>query len=547
MGGPRGARPPAGHAASRAGTRAALAKLVADLRALQRARPRAARGRGAVRVPARHRLARRARRCHDRARPRRRSRTSPASSTSSAPVGAARRTIGPSSSPATSQTLIEAGDDPPTADLDPDVDAVAVLTVHKAKGLEFPVVFLPGLVDGRFPARSRREPLALPIELVDEVLPEGDGHLQEERRLFYVGMTRARDELILSHAADYGGRRARRVSPFVARGAGPADRGASRHGVAAPRPRGLERLAAAIGGRAGPAAACRADRPPIEGPLIAELLPGRRLPDLPAEVQVRPRPACPDRAPPLDRLRRGAAPGGPGVPPRQARGEVMTEAELLRRRSTRPGRTRASCRASTRWRGSRPAGRRCAGSARSSSSPGRSSRPTWSASSRSRLDGDRIRGRLDRVDIEPAAGHRRVRRRARAKSPSGSLRADVDRADAGRSCPGSGHDHGLQVERRARPRQGPPAARADSLQLQIYAMAYEAMTGRLPDAVQLHFLESGLVGRAEVGRQAAGQRPRARSRGAAAGIRARRLHAQAGLLACTYCPFRDICPSSAAR
>ena len=38
----------------------------------------------------------------------------------------------------------------------------------------------------------------------------------------------------------------------------------------------------------------------------------------------------------------------------------------------------------------------------------------------------------------------------------------------------------------------------DSLQLQIYAMGYEAMTGRLPDAVALHFLESGLVGRVEV-------------------------------------------------
>ena len=48
-------------------------------------------------------------------------------------------------------TLIEAGDDPATAELDPDADAVAVLTVHKAKGLEFPVVFLPGMVAGRFP------------------------------------------------------------------------------------------------------------------------------------------------------------------------------------------------------------------------------------------------------------------------------------------------------------------------------------------------------------------------------------------------------------
>ena len=111
-------------------------------------------------------------------------------------------------------TLIEAGDDPATADPDPDVDAVHVMTVHKAKGLEFPVVFLPGLVVDRFPARSRREPLAMPVELVDEVLPEGDGHLQEERRLFYVAMTRARDELILSHATEGAGGRVRRISPF---------------------------------------------------------------------------------------------------------------------------------------------------------------------------------------------------------------------------------------------------------------------------------------------------------------------------------------------
>src|SRR4029077_9884976 len=112
-------------------------------------------------------------------------------------------------------TLIQAGDDPPTADPDPDVDAVAVMTVHKAKGLEFPIVFLPGLVADRFPARGRREVLALPTELVDEILPDGDGHLQEERRLFYVAMTRARDELVLSHSSESASGRARRVSPFV--------------------------------------------------------------------------------------------------------------------------------------------------------------------------------------------------------------------------------------------------------------------------------------------------------------------------------------------
>ena len=60
------------------------------------------------------------------------------------------------------ETLIQAGDDPATAELDPDLDAVAVLTVHKAKGLEFPVVFLPGMVAGRFPSNGRGETLALP-------------------------------------------------------------------------------------------------------------------------------------------------------------------------------------------------------------------------------------------------------------------------------------------------------------------------------------------------------------------------------------------------
>src|SRR6185295_6030410 len=84
------------------------------------------------------------------------------------------------------QTLIEAGDDPPSAEVDPQADAVAVLTVHKAKGLEFPVVFMPGLVAGRFPAVGRRDPLDIPIELLPNRETHGDPALQEERRLFYV-------------------------------------------------------------------------------------------------------------------------------------------------------------------------------------------------------------------------------------------------------------------------------------------------------------------------------------------------------------------------
>ncbi len=113
------------------------------------------------------------------------------------------------------ELLIEAGDDPGTAEADPDTDAVSVMTVHKAKGLEWPVVFLSGLVDKRFPHTQRRDPIELPDELVKDILPVGDVHLQEERRLFYVGMTRARKRLFFTSAQDCGGVRMRKVSPFV--------------------------------------------------------------------------------------------------------------------------------------------------------------------------------------------------------------------------------------------------------------------------------------------------------------------------------------------
>ncbi len=111
--------------------------------------------------------------------------------------------------------LIEARDDPPTAEADLDSDAVNVLTIHKAKGLEFRSVFLVGLVQGRFPWPKRSRAFELPDCLIKEVLPTGDFHTQEERRLFYVGMTRAKNELYLTSAEDYGGKRLRRLSQFV--------------------------------------------------------------------------------------------------------------------------------------------------------------------------------------------------------------------------------------------------------------------------------------------------------------------------------------------
>ncbi len=114
-------------------------------------------------------------------------------------------------------SLIDAGDNPPVGEADWDEDAVNVLTIHQAKGLEFPVVFLVGLVSGRFPSANRRDAIPLPDGLIKDILPgaESDFHKQEERRLFYVGMTRAKEELYLTSAKDYGGKRPRKPSQFV--------------------------------------------------------------------------------------------------------------------------------------------------------------------------------------------------------------------------------------------------------------------------------------------------------------------------------------------
>jgi DNA helicase II / ATP-dependent DNA helicase PcrA len=67
----------------------------------------------------------------------------------------------------------------------PNADAITMMTLHNAKGLEFPAVFITGLEDGLFPLRRAQD---TPDEM------------EEERRLFYVGITRAMRKLYLSHA-----------------------------------------------------------------------------------------------------------------------------------------------------------------------------------------------------------------------------------------------------------------------------------------------------------------------------------------------------------
>lgn len=115
----------------------------------------------------------------------------------------------------------DAGEDGSLApDMEQGPEMVRVMTVHASKGLEFAYVFVVGLIDRRFPTDMRRDAIPLPEGLVSDTLAEdADGstlHLEEERRLFYVAVTRAKRGVFFSSAEDYGGARRRKLSRFLA-------------------------------------------------------------------------------------------------------------------------------------------------------------------------------------------------------------------------------------------------------------------------------------------------------------------------------------------
>jgi DNA helicase II / ATP-dependent DNA helicase PcrA len=397
--------------------------------------------------------------------------------------------------------LIDAGDDPAVAEADEDARAVRVLTVHKAKGLEFPVVFLVNLVQEKFPSRRRREALELPVELIKDTLPTGDFHLQEERRLFYVGMTRARRELYLASARDYGSTRERKVSLFVVEALDlPKD---------AARPfkaQALEEIA-----RFAPPAGVSDAEPPLasDEPLVL------------SHKQIDDYQTCPLKYRYIHLLR---------VPilrhhtvvygntihkvveaylKRRAAGNYMSLEDLLavyEREWENQGfltwehheaRKAAGRKALTRfWHDEEAHG----------------VKPTWIEKEFGfTLGPDRVRGRYDRVDEELL----------------GAIIVDYKTSEVAER---------KDADRRAE----------KNLQLKIYALAWREMTGALPQRVELRFLDSNVVGR-HTPTDADVEEAKSAVRTASLGIRGRRFAATPSYRACRHCAYNQICAYTATK
>ena len=85
--------------------------------------------------------------------------------------------------------------------------AIVVSTIHGVKGMQYPVVIIPDLVDNKLPTRYQKDKFAIPKELLKGIqskFDEKELHIQEERRLLYVAITRAKEKLIITYAKRYG-------------------------------------------------------------------------------------------------------------------------------------------------------------------------------------------------------------------------------------------------------------------------------------------------------------------------------------------------------
>ncbi|TAN33344.1 ATP-dependent helicase [bacterium] len=119
--------------------------------------------------------------------------------------------------------VLLSGEDEAPAPVEAVADAIQVMTIHQAKGLEFDAVFVPGLVEGRLPQSGRSPRFELPPAVLEPLVRGREDVVAEERRLLYVAMTRAKRHLYLTRASHYEGGRRWRDSRFLdeVRAAGP--------------------------------------------------------------------------------------------------------------------------------------------------------------------------------------------------------------------------------------------------------------------------------------------------------------------------------------
>ncbi len=87
-------------------------------------------------------------------------------------------------------------------------NSIKVMTVHSAKGLEFKYVIVANMIEQKFPSNEKSNAIELSKDLEDT-------HMEEERRLFYVAITRAKDGIFFTSAENYNGVRKRKISRFL--------------------------------------------------------------------------------------------------------------------------------------------------------------------------------------------------------------------------------------------------------------------------------------------------------------------------------------------
>lgn len=446
------------------------------------------------------------------------------------------------------EELGEAGDDPSAADVDPDLDAVALLTVHQAKGLEFPVVFVANMVETRFPARGRPPRLALAAELggSDEIVPRDprapvtqtaldEESLREERRLAYVALTRAREQLYLTASERAtGGVRPRKVSRFISEALDLARTQLEATPVA--------------GERSGAVAALEVTEPtaavlPTRAPGAAEQTP-LTLSYTAIEAYL----ACPLRYHYQQRLRiplpphhaaiygsalhaavaefhRGQIAGS--IPERTALVEALN-------RSWQSAGFISRTHEEARYAAALKALERFSAEERASGSVPAHVEKDFSFE----IGGHKIRGRWDRVDITPLASGERTRDIPVIEMSDETLRPTLPLSDEWVVI--SDYKSGGKDDE-----EGNVTRARDALQLQIYALAWRAATGRLPDEVSLRFLDSGKHATVPVDPKRIAK-ARDRIVEAAEGIKSGSMEAKPDRMNCTYCAYRELCPSSKA-